>query len=217
MIRKIVLDTETTGLDYKEDRIFEIACIEMLDYESTGNEFHYYLNPRKRLSKESILISGVKDEFLTDKPFFESIVDELLNFIKDDIIVAHNAQFDINMINSELERIGRPPLKNKTIDTLTMAREVYPGGNNSLDSLNKKLKININRPEHSAKKDTEILSLIYFYLSNLHGGLNTVHKVEKVISFNDNVFTAKTRINPSTVTSTEYQSHMEFCEKYKVC
>lgn len=217
-MRKIFLDTETTGLSFESDRIFEIGMVEVWDYHGDfnyGEEFHYYINPNKRLSAESVNITGMSDSFLVDKPFFEDIVDEFLEFIgrhENTTLVAHNVQFDVNMINAELKRCKRPLLNNEVIDTLVMARKVYPTGNNSLDSLCSKLKIKTDRSFHGALKDSKDLSVVYYYLKNLYGGLNVIQ------SYSNDQFAVKAdfqvqkRSNPSVLSDGEINQHVEFCK-----
>lgn len=218
-MRKVILDTETTGLDFTCDRIFEIACVEMLDYELTGNIFHYYLNPQKRLSEESIAITNMNNEYLENKPFFSHIAHEFLEFIHDTVIVAHNANFDLQMINAELRRCNLPNLNNTIIDTLEIARKTYPGGNNSLDSLCKKFKVNHNRNYHGALKDARDLSGVYYYLMNAYGIKNsniqndllpTLDTIEETVIYNFN------RINPSILSAEDNMLHTIFCKTYGI-
>jgi len=221
--RKVVLDTETTGLSSQDDRIFEIACIEIWDIPGDfvyGEEFHYYLNPQQRLSAESIQITGMSDDFLCNKPLFKDIADELLSFFQDSVIVAHNVNFDIDMINAEMQRCGKPKITNPTLDTLAIARAVNPTGNNSLDSWRTKFKLEgVRRAEdskrfvHSALKDTKDLTIIYRYLKDMHGNLATMNTNKQDIEFELKV---QKRINPSQLSLKEIQTHNEFCAKNSI-
>ena len=170
-MREIILDIETTGLEFKDGhRIIEIGCIE-LNKKEVGSNFHVYINPIKTLSEDNIKIHGITNEYLTDKPIFEDIADSFLEFIQDSYIVAHNASFDIGFLNFELERLSKPPiLKERVIDTIKIARQRFPGQQVSLDALIKKLKINtlINRDQHGALKDAKILTDVYLELQGIN-------------------------------------------------
>lgn len=169
-IREIVLDTETTGLSpEKGDRIVDIGCVELINYAPTGNNFHVYINPERSMGEEASKISGITDEFLRDKPKFSEIADDFLNFIGDSKLVIHNAKFDINFLNSELERIGKPLLLlENAIDTLDIARKKYPGAPASLDALCKRYEVDTSiRTVHGALVDCILLAEVYV---NLLGG-----------------------------------------------
>ena len=160
-MREIILDIETTGLEYKEGhRIIEIGCIE-LNKKEVGSSYHQYINPLKTLTEDNIKIHGITDEYLADKPVFEEIADDFLEFIQDSSIIAHNASFDIGFLNFELEKLSKPPIINdRVVDTIKIARQRFPGQQVSLDALIKKLKINtlVNRDQHGALKDAKILT-----------------------------------------------------------
>ncbi len=170
-MREIILDIETTGLEFKEGhRIIEIGCIE-LNKKEVGLHYHEYVNPSKTLTEDNIKIHGITNEYLTDKPIFEEIADSFLDFIHDSYIVAHNASFDIGFLNFELERISKPIIsKERVIDTIKIARERFPGQQVSLDALIKKLKINtlINRDQHGALKDAKLLTDVYLELQGIN-------------------------------------------------
>ena len=135
-MREIILDIETTGLEFKEGhRIIEIGCIE-LNKKEVGAKYHEYINPSKTLTEDNIKIHGITNEYLTDKPIFEEIADSFLEFIQDSYIVAHNASFDIGFLNFELEKLSKPKLsKERVIDTIKIARQRFPGQQVSLDAL----------------------------------------------------------------------------------
>lgn len=169
-IREIVLDTETTGLNHKNgDRIVDIACVELINHVKTGKVYQTYLNPQKEMSEEAERITGIRNDFLKDKPLFEDIVDEFLDFIKDSPLVIHNARFDIDFLNSELDRVGKPRLKLKdTVDTLVLAKIKFPGSAVSLDALCRKFEIDTSiRVTHGALVDCYLLADVYL---NLLGG-----------------------------------------------
>lgn len=168
MLREIVLDTETTGLDWKTgDRLIEIGCIELVNRIPSGREFHRFINPEDRqVHPDAEAVHGISNEFLKDKPRFIEIVDEFLEFIGDAMLVIHNASFDIGFINMELERAGRPPIPpERVVDTLALARRKHPAGPNSLDALCKRYGIdNSKRVKHGALMDSELLAEVYIEL-----------------------------------------------------
>lgn len=168
MLREIVLDTETTGLDVKAgDRLIEIGCLELVNRIPSGREFHSYINPGDRpVHPDAQAVHGISTEFLRDKPAFESIVDEFLGFVGDAALVIHNATFDVGFINGELERIGRDPITmDRVVDTLALARRKHPGGANNLDALCKRYGIdNSKRTKHGALMDAALLAEVYVEL-----------------------------------------------------
>jgi DNA polymerase-3 subunit epsilon len=166
-MREIVLDTETTGLDpYQGHRLIEIGCIELVNRIPSGQTFHRYLNPEREVPQEAFAIHGISTEFLADKPLFGEVAEDLLVFIADAPIVAHNATFDLGFINAELERAKRPILpRDRLIDTLLLARRKYPGGQNRLDDLCARFSIdNSRRTKHGALLDAELLAEVYLEL-----------------------------------------------------
>lgn len=168
MLREIVLDTETTGLDAKKgDRLIEIGCIELVNRAPTGVEFHAFLNPEGRdVHPDAERIHGIKTAFLRDKSVFISVADKFLDFIGSTTLVIHNANFDIGFINMELERIGKVPLSmDRVLDTLTLARRKHPAGPNTLDALCKRYGIdNTKRTKHGAIVDSLLLAQVYVEL-----------------------------------------------------
>ena len=133
-MRQIFLDTETTGLYAEQgDRLIEIGCVELVNRKPTGNNLHLYVNPGRDSHEEALRIHGITSEFLRDKPKFEAVVDEFLAYVQDAEIIIHNAQFDIGFLNKELELAGRPRFKDHVagiVDTLAMAKEMFPGKRN---------------------------------------------------------------------------------------
>jgi DNA polymerase-3 subunit epsilon len=169
MIRDIVMDTETTGLDARKgDRLVEIACIELINRIPSGREFHVYINPQGRdVHPDAERIHGITSAFLADKPKFDDIVDDFLAFIGDDgQLVIHNANFDMGFINMELDLLGRPPIPgDRVIDTLAIARRKHPAGPNTLDALCKRYGIdNSKRVKHGALMDSSLLADVYVEL-----------------------------------------------------
>ncbi len=179
--RKLILDTETTGLDFNEDRIIEIGIVELKDNVVTQNYFHEYINPEKDINLSAQKIHGITNEFLINKPTFNQIAQRFLDFIKDDAIVIHNANFDLTFINKELKNYGFSNIENFIIDTITIAKKEFPGQTVNLDSLCKKLNVtNLREDYHGALLDATLLSKVYLRL--------TTGKQEK-LNFTDNNFT----------------------------
>jgi DNA polymerase III subunit epsilon len=167
MLREIVFDTETTGLDAANgDRLIEIGCIEIVNRIPTGREFHRLLNPDRQVHPDAVAVHGLTDELLRDKPRFPEVVDEFLAFIGDAPLVAHNGMFDLGFINAELERLSRPPLPpGRIVDTLALARRRHPAGPNTLDALCKRYGIDLSqRTKHGALLDSMLLASVYVEL-----------------------------------------------------
>jgi DNA polymerase-3 subunit epsilon len=163
-MREIVLDTETTGLDpYSGHRVVEIGCVELVNRIPTGLTFHAYVNPERDMPREAEAVHGLTIEFLADKPRFSEIADELLAFLGDASLVMHNAAFDLAFLNSELELCARALIsRERTVDTLTLARRRHPGGPNRLDDLCARYGIdNSRRTKHGALLDAELLAEVY--------------------------------------------------------
>jgi DNA polymerase III subunit epsilon len=164
---EIVLDTETTGLSVKEGhRIVEIGCIELNNLIPNSNKFHCYLNPERKVSDKALEVHGYTNEFLATKKKFNEIVDDFLNFIGNKRLIIHNAEFDLSHLNNELALLGKQKIKKENvIDTLTLARDKFPGSPTSLDALCKRYRIdNSKRVKHSALIDCELLSKVYINL-----------------------------------------------------
>lgn len=171
MSRQIILDTETTGLDPKEGhRIIEIGCVELINRQLTGNNFHRYLQPDRMIDAEAIAVHGITNEFLADKPRFEDIADELQAYLRGAELIIHNAPFDIGFLNHEwqlLDPAALPVTAHCTVtDTLVMARQLFPGQRASLDALCKRYEINnAHRQLHGALLDAEILADVYLAMT----------------------------------------------------
>lgn len=164
MNREIVLDTETTGLDWaKGDRVIEIGCVELINHIPTGAHFHVYIDPQRPVHPDAMRVHGITDEFLKGKPLFAAIADDFLNFIGDATLVIHNASFDIGFLNAEITKLGHAPIgMERVIDTLMLARRKHPGAANSLDALCARYGIdNSRRTHHGALLDSEILAEVY--------------------------------------------------------
>ncbi|HMS44284.1 MAG TPA: DNA polymerase III subunit epsilon [Alphaproteobacteria bacterium] len=166
-MREIILDTETTGLDPdKGDRVIEIACVELINYLPTGQYIQYYLNPERTVPPDAVAIHGLTTEFLLDKPKFIQIADRFLDFIGNAPLVIHNAEFDIRFINAELTRIRKDTIQlTRSIDTVLMARQKFPGAPANLDALCRRFNIDISRRDkHGALLDCQLLSQVYLEL-----------------------------------------------------
>jgi DNA polymerase III subunit epsilon len=167
-VREIVFDTETTGLNPAGgDRMVEIGCIEIYNRVETGRHFHAYFYPERDMPFEAEMVHGLTSTFLSDKPLFSEKADELLEFIEDAPLVAHNAAFDFGFLNLELERCGRPPVcLSRMVDTLQLARTKHPGAKHSLDALCMRFGIDRSqRIKHGALLDAQLLAQVYVELT----------------------------------------------------
>jgi DNA polymerase-3 subunit epsilon len=167
-MREIVFDTETTGLSFNGgDRLVEIGCIELVNRVPTGNHFHAYFNPERAMPAEAFAVHGLSDRFLSDKPLFPARVEELLEFIGDSPLVAHNASFDFGFLNGELGRCSRPTVElHRMVDTLAIARTRHPGAKHSLDALCTRYGIDLSARElHGALLDAQLLAQVYVELT----------------------------------------------------
>ena len=210
-MKEIVLDTETTGISVKEGhRIVEIGCIELDNLIPTKNKFHSYLNPERKVSDKAFEIHGYTDEFLSKQKKFSEIMDEFLEFIKDKRLIIHNAEFDLLHINNELKLIGKKSINNEVIDTLTLARNKFPGSQVSLDALCKRFRIdNSRRAKHTALIDCDLLAKVY---------INLLDQKEPTIDFKvENIHLNKKKIKETSyckevveLSSDEIKRHKKF-------
>ncbi len=210
-MKEVVLDTETTGLSVKEGhRIVEIGCIELNDLIPTKNKFHCYLNPERKVSEKALEIHGYTDEFLSSKKKFAEVANEFLDFIKDKRLIIHNAEFDLQHLNHELKLVNKPSIKNQIIDTLSLARDKYPGSQISLDALCKRYRIdNSNRTNHTALIDCDLLSKVYINLIDQKEpmlNLQNLDNEEKLDYDKKNLYYKKI-VKPS---NEELNSHIKF-------
>lgn len=213
-VREIILDTETTGLDISfGHRIVEIGALEMINKVLTGNKFHYFINPERDMPQDAYMIHGISGEFLKDKPLFSEIADDLLQFIGNSKLVIHNAVFDIKFLNHELSLLKKPSIDiSKTIDTLTMARKMFPGAKANLDALCKKFKIdNSMRHFHGALKDAALLAEVYVELT---GGRQVSFNIQtkKQVSYNK-MEASMGKIIVKYPTKQELEDHRNFLTK----
>ena len=166
-MREIVLDTETTGISWRDGhRIVEIGALELMHHLPTGKSLHIYINPERDIDDGAAAVHGLTKAFLSDKPLFAEVVDEFFSFIGDAPLVIHNASFDLGFINAELDAIQRPPLPmERAIDTLAMARKKFPGAQANLDALCRRFEIdNSHRDLHGALVDADLLASVYVEL-----------------------------------------------------
>ena len=168
MVKEVILDTETTGLDVKDGhRIVEIGCLELDNFVITSKKFHCFINPERKVSEKAFKVHGYSDEFLSKQKKFSDVAEEFLKFIENKKLVIHNASFDLSHLNNELALLGKKKInQDVVVDTLEMARKKFPGSQNSLDALCKRFKIdNSKREKHSALVDCELLSKVYVNLA----------------------------------------------------
>lgn len=169
-MRQIILDTETTGLNPRGgDRLIEIGCVELLNRRLTGNNLHLYVNPERDSDPGALAVHGLTTEFLSDKPKFAQVADQLLEFVGDAELIIHNASFDLGFLDAEYALLGRPPFTEQcgpVLDTLIEARKMFPGKRNSLDALCDRLGVsNAHRTLHGALLDSELLAEVYLAMT----------------------------------------------------
>ena len=210
-MKEIVLDTETTGISVKDGhRIVEIGCIELDNLVPTNNKFHCYLNPERKVSEKAFEVHGYSDEFLAKQKKFSEVADKFLEFIDGKKIIIHNADFDLSHLNNELKILGKKKINNEIVDTLTLARDKFPGSPSNLDALCKRYRIdNSRRTKHTALIDCELLAKVY---------INLIDQKEPTLDFSKKEISGETisqeKINyfkkiiePSNV---ELNKHKEF-------
>ena len=210
-MKEVVLDTETTGISIKDGhRVVEIGCIELENLIPTKNKFHCYLNPERKVSEKALEVHGYTDEFLAKQKKFKDVGEEFLDFIKDAILIIHNADFDLGHLNNELAILGKKKINNEIIDTLALARDKFPGSPVSLDALCKKYRVdNSKRVQHTALIDCDLLAKVY---------INLIDQKEPTLNFknldqdvkegnNSNVAYFKKIILPS---ENEIKKHKEY-------
>lgn len=168
--RQVILDTETTGLEVKDGhRIIEVGCIEIVGRRVTERRLHHYINPERASDDGALAVHGLTEEFLADKPKFAEIAAELLAFVADAEVIIHNASFDLEFLDAELKRLGRPPFAEhcaSVTDSLRLARELHPGKRNSLDALCERYQVsNAHRTLHGALLDAGLLAEVYLAMT----------------------------------------------------
>ncbi|WP_182087207.1 DNA polymerase III subunit epsilon [Aureimonas sp. ME7] len=220
-MREIVFDTETTGLDFAEDRVIEIGGIELWNHIPTGREFHRFIRPQgRKVDPGAFDIHGISDDFLKDKPVFAEVVEDFLAFFEGATLVAHNGTFDMRFVNAELARLARPPIPNeRLIDTLTMARRKFPMAPATLDALCSRFSIDTTkRDKHGALVDSELLAQVYI---ELIGGRQSALRLvtEDEARMNEDAAGGVTRALPPRpaplpprLTAAEIEAHRRFVE-----
>ena len=212
-MKEIVLDTETTGISVKEGhRIVEIGCIELDNLIPTKNKFHCYLNPERKVDEKAFEVHGYSDSFLSDKMKFREIADDFLKFIKDKRLIIHNAEFDLSHLNNELKIIGKKKIDNEVVDTVSLARNKFPGSQVSLDALCKRYRIdNSKRVQHTALIDCDLLSKVYINLiDQKEPTLNFKKKEEEVSKLNTGKVIYSTKvIKPSPEELKNHQIYLK--------
>ena len=214
-MREIVFDTETTGFSFPDgDRMVEIGCLEMIHRVETGRTFHAYFHPERTMPPEAQRVHGLSDAFLADKPLFVQQVDELLEFLGDSPLVAHNASFDFGFLNGELQRCGRPGVGlHRMVDTVAMARMRHPGAKHSLDALCGRYGIDrSHRTLHGALLDAQLLAQVYVELTGGRQiGLGLVSEV--VVDATPSTPAAPAVVRPArlfTISEDELARHAQF-------
>jgi DNA polymerase-3 subunit epsilon len=192
-MRQIVLDTETTGLNPGSgDRIIEIGCVELINRQLTGNNFHSYINPERDSEEGALAVHGLTTEFLSDKPKFADIAKELLDYVQGAEIIIHNAPFDLAFLDAEFQRLGIPAFKTHVTgvtDTLVQAKEMYPGKRNSLDALCDRYEIsNTHRVLHGALLDAELLAEVYLAMTRGQNSLTIDLEISETVAVGDGGF-----------------------------
>jgi DNA polymerase-3 subunit epsilon len=217
MGRKIILDTETTGLDVtRNHKIIEIGCVEIIDRKYTGKKFHQYLNPQREIDQGAISVHGITNEFLQDKPLFKDVKDELLEFIDSSELIIHNAPFDIGFLEHEYNKSKHKIDLNKicsVFDTLVYARKLHPGQKNNLDALCKRYSVdNSSRDFHGALLDARILGDIYLAMT---GGQTSFDLAKENSSKKHSVYEKKLTDNfiVQVATDNELLEHNKLCNK----
>ena len=216
-MRRIVLDTETTGLEPSEGhRIIELACLELFDRRATGRQFHRFLNPERAVDLAASQVHGMTADDLADKPRFADIADEFLEFVDGAELLIHNAPFDVAFLDAELERIGRPRVSAlcSVRDTLEMAREVHPGRKNSLDALCERYGIdNARRTLHGALLDAQLLADVWVAMTRGQETLDIVLAAADAVAHAAHELEAPIDLVVLRATEEERERHAALCER----
>tara|TARA_B100000575_G_scaffold156813_1_gene125187 strand:- start:4827 stop:5504 length:678 start_codon:yes stop_codon:yes gene_type:complete len=216
-VREVVIDTETTGLNFKSgDRIIEIGCVELNNHVPTGKNLQFYCKPDKEISEGAKRIVGISDDFLRKQKTFEDNHKLFLDFIKEDTLIIHNSEFDIGFINNELSLIGKAPLKNPVVDTVYLAREVLNTRIANLDYLCRRFNIDLSdRSFHGALLDSQLLASVYL---ELRGGKQFSMKLEQFTNKDKNHLTNninEEKTKKIILSAEDFSSHKEMLKKIK--
>jgi DNA polymerase-3 subunit epsilon len=217
-VRRIVLDTETTGLEPEQGhRIIEIACLELHDRRPTGRHFHRYVNPDRDIDAAASEVHGITLEDLADKPRFADIADELLEFLGDGELLIHNAAFDVAFLNAELGRLGKPAIDSlcRVTDTLALARELHPGKRNSLDALCERYTVdNSRRTLHGALLDTQLLAEVWLALTRGQDALDIGLGAAEAVAVQGE-FARPAHLLVVRASEAEAEAHAAMCERIR--
>lgn len=223
MLREIVLDTETTGLDpFQGHKLVEIGCIELQNHLPTGRVYHQYINPERDMPTEAFNVHGLSIDFLKNYPVFSSVADDFLAFIEGAQLIIHNARFDLKFLNYELAQLNKQMIDHDmVVDTLLMAREKFPGSPANLDALCRRFEIdNTGREKHGALLDSELLAAVYLELigGRQHTfGLDNGQGVDAVSEYMDPILGRNKRpvrpVRPFEPTEDELNMHRALLEK----
>ncbi|CAL4320630.1 DNA polymerase III subunit epsilon [Buchnera aphidicola (Periphyllus testudinaceus)] len=218
-LRKIVLDTETTGINkegvvYLNHRIIEIGAVEIINRKITKNYFHIYLNPNRLIDKEAYKIHGISNNFLLNKPNFSEIYKNFLNYIKNSELIIHNAKFDLGFINYEFQMLNKN-VKNilnycTVLDTLKLSRKIFPGRKNNLEALCKRYKLNYQRKLHSAILDAKLLAKVYLLMTSKQQSFFFMNKENNKIFKKNKKYTNKKKICIKKATVKENLIHKKY-------
>lgn len=216
-MRRIVLDTETTGLEPQNGhRIIEVACLELHGRRATGRHFHRYLNPDRDIEIGALQVHGITSEFLQDKPRFADVADELLEFVAGAELLIHNAPFDVAFLDAELARIGRPPLESvcTVCDTLAMARDMHPGKKNSLDALCERYFVdNAGRTLHGALLDAQLLADVWLGMTRGQESLDIAMSAAATGALDAAPAMPVERVRIVRASAEELAAHRAMCER----
>ena len=217
-MREIVLDTETTGLSFKNgDRVIELGCVELINHITTGNNLQFYCSVKKKIDEGAAKVHGLTNEFLASHPPFADQVDEFLSFIKNDVLIIHNADFDLGFINNELKLSGKDPIKNKVIDTVFLARKKLNTRIANLDYLCRRFSIDLSeRKLHGALLDCQLLAEVYLELNGgkqISMNLNKTNNTKENLKENNTLTT--TNISKVTPTNDEILLHKQLTKQIK--
>ena len=216
MNRRLILDTETTGLDFEKDRIIEIACLELIDDVFSGEKFHNYYSPEDILiSKQSEEIHGLSNDFLKKYKSFESEIHNFLEFIGNSQLIIHNAQFDLNMINNSLKRIGKNKIpEERTLCTLELSKKKFPGSKNNLNALCRRFGISLEeREKHSAITDCFLLLQVFQELNGGKQGNLEFGNHEEIINVPKNVKYEKLNLPKIQISDEELENHKKMLKE----
>lgn len=221
-MREIVLDTETTGMDPSTgDRIVEIGCVELMNHVPTGKHLHLYLNPERDVPAEAVAVHGLTADFLAKHPTFAEVVDKFIDFIGDDMLIIHNADFDVKFLNAELRTLGFPLIQMRRVtDTVMMARRKFPGSPANLDALCRRFGIDASaRTLHGALLDSELLAEVYLELlgGRQHGMAFDAHPAQQTA---EQIAVQVTQVvirepRPHAPLPQELEAHLAMIEKLK--